>query len=201
MLGDGLVPSNAKAGYLARMLSRRTLRLRDDLGLEISLSQLAKHHLEVNLAGQTMKQSQDGILGILQLEEERYGEMIRKGGNVIVTQLQNLPKDTESIPDDVLFQLNDSHGLAPEMVLALAKDAGWGRVKIRTGFAAEMAERHAKMAKIAAQHVEVKHFVQVMPNIPPSIALYYEDVQQKEFDASVLSCQPLTGLTSTHITL
>ena len=27
MLGDGLVPSNAKAGYLARMIARRVLRL------------------------------------------------------------------------------------------------------------------------------------------------------------------------------
>ena len=32
MLGDGLVPSNAKAGYLARMIARRVLRMRDDLG-------------------------------------------------------------------------------------------------------------------------------------------------------------------------
>ena len=31
MLGDGLVPSNAKAGYLARMIARRVLRMRDDL--------------------------------------------------------------------------------------------------------------------------------------------------------------------------
>ena len=28
MLGDGLVPSNAKAGYLARMIARRVLRMR-----------------------------------------------------------------------------------------------------------------------------------------------------------------------------
>ena len=33
MLGDGLVPSNAKAGYLARMLARRILRMRDELGI------------------------------------------------------------------------------------------------------------------------------------------------------------------------
>ena len=29
MLGDGLVPSNAMAGYLARMIARRVLRWRD----------------------------------------------------------------------------------------------------------------------------------------------------------------------------
>ena len=133
MLGDGLVPSNAKAGYLARMLARRTLRLRDDLDLTISLSELAEHHITINLGGQAMKQTHDGLLGILQLEEERYEEMIRKGGNVITTQLKGIPTNSESIPDETLFQLNDSHGLAPDMVVALAKNAGWKNVRIRTG--------------------------------------------------------------------
>ena len=45
MLGDGLVPSNAKAGYLARMLARRTLRMRDELGISGSFAALAIHHL------------------------------------------------------------------------------------------------------------------------------------------------------------
>ena len=191
MLGDGLVPSNAKAGYLARMLARRTLRLRDDLGLKVPLSQLAKHHIEVNLGGQSMKQTHDGLLEILQLEEERYGEMIRKGGNVIVTQLKDLPKSIERIPDEILFHLNDSHGLAPDMVVALAKNAGWENVIIRTGFAAEMAERHARMAKQAAQSVEDKTLVELPSHLPTTIPLYYEDVQQREFDASVLACLPL----------
>ena len=191
MLGDGLVPSNAKAGYLARMLARRTLRLRDDLGLKVPLSQLAKHHIEVNLGGQSMKQTHDGLLEILQLEEERYGEMIRKGGNVIVTQLKDLPKSIERIPDEILFHLNDSHGLAPDMVVAIAKNAGWENVIIRTGFAAEMAERHARMAKQAAQSVEPKTLVELPSHLPTTIPLYYEDVQQREFDASVLACLPL----------
>ena len=43
MLGDGLVPSNAKAGYLARMLARRVLRMRDELPL-MPLAELATHH-------------------------------------------------------------------------------------------------------------------------------------------------------------
>ena len=69
MLGDGLVPSNAKAGYLARMLARRTLRLRDELNLDVSLADLARHHIEVNLGSAAMKQTHDGLLGILALEE------------------------------------------------------------------------------------------------------------------------------------
>jgi alanyl-tRNA synthetase len=193
MLGDGLVPSNAKAGYLARMLARRTLRLRDELNLTVSLAELAQHHIDVNLGGATMKQTHAGLLGILELEEARYGEMLRKGGNVINTQLKQLPKDAERIPDETLFNMNDSHGLAPDMAVNLARKAGWASVSVRTGFAAEMAERHAKMAKKAAQSVEARPLVDEIPTLPPTQLLYYDDVQQQEFDGSVLACLPLIG--------
>jgi len=193
MLGDGLVPSNAKAGYLARMLARRTLRLRDELNLSVSLAELARHHIEVNLGGAMMKQTHDGLLGILELEESRYGEMLRKGGNVINTQLKQLDKNAKRIPDEILFNMNDSHGLAPDMAVNLAREAGWSSVSVRTGFAAEMAERHAKMAKKAAQSVEVKPLVEHVPSLPSTQLLYYDDVQQQEFDASVLACMPLIG--------
>ena len=86
MLGDGLVPSNAKAGYLARMIARRVLRMRDDLGLEVSLADLALHHLEVNYSVSRMKQTQDGLVTILKGEEERYDEMLRKGTHVVKTE-------------------------------------------------------------------------------------------------------------------
>jgi alanyl-tRNA synthetase len=193
MLGDGLVPSNAKAGYLARMLARRTLRLRDELNLTVSLAELAQHHIDVNLGGAIMKQTHAGLLGILELEEARYGEMLRKGGNVINTQLKQLPKDAERIPDETLFNMNDSHGLAPDMAVNLARKAGWASVSVRTGFAAEMAERHAKMAKKAAQSVEAKPLVDEIPILPSTQLLYYDDVQQQEFDGSVLACLPLIG--------
>ena len=112
---------------------------------------------------------------------------------MINTQLKSLPKDATSIPDEVLFNMNDSHGLAPDMAVGLAKQAGWSSVSVRTGFAAEMAERHARLAKQAAQAVEPKPLVEHIPSLPSTHALYYEDVQQQEFDASVLACLPLVG--------
>ena len=193
MLGDGLVPSNAKAGYLARMMARRTLRLRDELGLEVSLSQLAVHHIEVNLGNSKMKQTRDGLCTILDLEEQKYAEMLRKGGNVILTQLRNLNKSSESIDDEILFTLNDSHGIPPDMVISLAKESGWNHVKLRIGFSAEMAERHALMAKKAASALIVKELVDAPKSLPITKSLYYEDVQQREFDASVLFCGSLNG--------
>ena len=167
--------------------------MRDDLGLDISLAELAAHHIEINLAGEKMKQTPDGLLKILSLEEERYIEMLRKGQNVIQTQLAKLSKEALEIPDDILFNLNDSHGLTPDMSVSLANISGWKNVILRTGFSAEMAQRHAIIAKAAAKQVTNNPIVESIPQLPKTVPLYYEDVQQREFDASVLACLPLIG--------
>ncbi|MDA0842489.1 MAG: alanine--tRNA ligase [archaeon] len=185
MLGDGLVPSNAKAGYLARMLARRVLRMRDDLGLTVSLRELGVHHLECNLAGEVQKQTHDGILHILDLEETRYEEMMRKGSQVMLTMLRELSKDATIIPDEILFQLNDSHGIPPDIAITLASKLGWSHVQLRTGFNAEMAERHAKLAKQASlQESSTKRLD--LDGIQSTEPLFYDDVYCVEFNSKVL---------------
>ena len=123
----------------------------------------------------------------------KYSEMIRKGSNVILTQMKKIDKSSENIPDETLFTLNDSHGIPPDMVITLAIKAGWKNVKLRTGFSAEMAERHALMAKQAAKSIKETNFIQIPENLPTTKSLYYDDVQQREFDSSVLFCGSLDG--------
>ena len=188
MLGDGLVPSNAKAGYLARMLARRVLRMRDELGLEVPLSDLAEHHLDVNLGGHLNKQHRGGLLEILTLEEERYVEMLRKGVQVLQTQLKGLNKAAETIPDEDLFTLNDSHGLAPDMAVALARKAGWTQVALRTGFSAEMAERHARLAKEAAREPPSSGTGYMTDDLPATVTDYYDDVYAQSSTSKVMAC-------------
>ena len=188
MLGDGLVPSNAKAGYLARMLARRVLRMRDELGLDVPLSDLAEHHLDVNLGGHLNKQHREGLLEILTLEEERYVEMLRKGVQVLQTQLKSLDKGAESIPDEDLFTLNDSHGLAPDMAVALARKAGWTQVALRTGFSAEMAERHARLAKEAAREPSSTGTEYMTDDLPATVTDYYDDVYAQTATSKVIAC-------------
>ncbi len=193
MLGDGLVPSNSKAGYLARMLARRTLRMRDELGIDVTLAELALHHIEINLGGKVMKQTNDGIATILTLEEEKYAETLRKGEQVIKTMLKNVSLDSQSIDDELLFSLNDSHGIAPDMAISLANKLGWNNVALRSGFTAELALRHAKMAKDAAKDNTEVNLVDGIENLPATKTLYYDDVYQIEFDSSVLHCVELAS--------
>ena len=46
MLADGVIPSNVKEGYLARLVLRRTIRFMKDLELKESLGDIMKIQLD-----------------------------------------------------------------------------------------------------------------------------------------------------------
>ncbi len=191
MLGDGLVPSNAKAGYLVRMLARRVCRMKDDLGLTISLSDLGIHHMDTHLDFSNFVQSREGVLTILELEEKRYYEMLRKGEAAVKTALRDLPKDSSLVPDEILFRLAEERGLNPDMVVSIAHSLGWPSLSVRVGFAADMAARNAERTKIAAK-TKAKSSMFASDGLPTTIQDYYSDTSQTSFDSSVLDCSPLT---------
>ena len=181
MLGDGLVPSNAKAGYLARMLARRILRMRDELGIEVSLSELIEHHLDINMEGHDMKQTKDGLLTIMSLEEERYREVLRKGSNLINQSLKSVDINAEQLPDELLFQLNDSHGL-PLIWSSAWRRKWWNQLDDALDFQQKWPN---DMRKWRRQRLQLFSSLPMltMPVLPETV-LYYNDVQQRNFDAA-----------------
>ena len=192
MLGDGLVPSNAKGGYLARMMARRVCRMKGDLGIEISLTELAAHHIDTHLDIAGFVQSKEGILTILAIEEARYHEMLRKGEAAVRTALREIPKDAKDAPDEILFRLAEERGLNPEMVVSIATKLGWRDISVRVGFAADMAARNAERTKTAAKAKSKGEIFQ--SDIPPTQQDYYSDTSQTEFSATVLDCTSLTQI-------
>ena len=111
--------------------------------------------------------------------------MLRKGTNVVQTQLKSLPADSDSIPDEQLFTMNDSHGLAPDMVITLARAAGWNT--LRTGFSAEMAERHARIERGRENHPTPRTTHWTYRAWMPR-PMYYDDVYEPRFEAQALAC-------------
>ena len=190
MLGDGLVPSNAKAGYLARMLARRVCRMKDDIGASVSLAELGAHHMETHLDMSCFVQSTEGVLRILELEEARYYEMLRKGEAAVRTALKGLPKDASEVPDKTLFRLSEERGLNPEMTVSIARELGWDNLSVRVGFAADMAARNALMTKAAAKSRKGQSVLDVI-SMPSTSTDYYDDTTATEFTAEVLHCNPL----------
>ena len=186
MLGDGLIPSNAKAGYLARMLARRVCRMKSDLNLDVTLSELGKHHIENHMDIENFIQNEQGILLLLELEESRYYEMLRKGQSAVKTALQNIPKSATEVPDSILFRLSEERGLNPDMVIAISYDLGWENLSVRVGFSADMADRNAKLTKDAAKVRNKNKFL--VQDFPETSQDYYLDTNQNIFSAQVLYC-------------
>ena len=190
MLGDGLVPSNAKSGYLARMMARRVCRMKGDLGINVSLSELGAHHIDNHLEIDGFVQSREGILTILTLEESRYHAMLRKGESAVRTALRELPLDATTVPDETLFRLAEERGLNPDMVVSIASGLGWNNLSVRVGFAADMAARHAERTKAAAK-VQAKGSI-FASDFPATQQDYYLDTSQTQFNATVIDCSPLS---------
>ena len=190
MLGDGLVPSNTKAGYLARMLARRVCRMKDGIGASVSLAELGAHHMETHLDMSCFVQSTEGVLRMLELEETRYYEMLRKGEAAVRTALKTLPKDASEVPDEMLFRLSEERGLNPEMTVSIAHGLGWENLSVRVGFAADMAARNALMTKAEAKSRKGQSVLDVI-SMPSTSTDYYDDTTATEFTAEVLHCSPL----------
>ena len=189
MLGDGLIPSNTKAGYLARMLARRVCRMKSDLNLNVTLAELGKHHIEKHLDLQNFTQNEKGILLLLELEESRYYEMLRKGQSAVKTALQNIPKSATEVPDSILFRLSEERGLNPDMVMEISYDLGWESLSVRVGFSADMADRNARMTKDAAKVRSKNKFLK--ESFPETSQDYYLDTNQTNFSAEVIYCDVL----------
>jgi alanyl-tRNA synthetase len=186
MLGDGLIPSNTKAGYLARMLARRVCRMKSDLNLNVTLAELGKHHIEKHLELKNFTQNEKGILLLLELEESRYYEMLRKGQSAVKTALQSIPKNATEVPDSILFRLSEERGLNPDMVMAISYDLGWESLSVRVGFSADMADRNARLTKDAAKIRSKNKFLK--ESFPETSQDYYLDTNQTNFSAEVIYC-------------
>lgn len=175
MLGDGIVPSNAKAGYLARLIVRRALRLLESLQCSLKLRELVGKEMEL-LATEfpELRHEEATIAEILDLEAERYQDTIEKGTRLI----QGRIKRGQTIKTDQLIELYDSQGMPPQVVKQVADRLG-ANVEIPDAFDAMVAERHSKEKATTAApwpHVDA----------PPTRPIYYDEPDGFEFDASVL---------------
>ena len=77
MLADGIIPSNVKEGYLARLVLRRTIRFMKYLNMSESLADIMSIQLDfLSEFYPEIKDSEDHIMKVIALEEKRYQERL-----------------------------------------------------------------------------------------------------------------------------
>ncbi len=179
MLGDGIVPSNVKAGYLVRLVLRRAIRLLQDIKTDLTLQDLVAQQIDSFPEYPELKEAKDTIMDVLEKEEERYHNTLSKGSRLIETMVAK--KDDKQIVVDDLVDLYDTHGLHPSIVEKVATGLG-ASVDIPDNFNTIVAEMHLEEKREKAED-EVK-----IP-VPETNLMFYTHPMQREFDSPVLYCK------------
>ena len=187
MLGDGIVPSNVKAGYLTRMVVRKCLRMMEDLRLKVSLSDVVDVQLRAFQGDfPELVARRDYIRHILELETERYAETLEKGRRLVEREAKAYKG--KAFPLEKLVDLYDSQGINPEIVKAVAEPLGV-TVDVPDDFYSAVAGKHAKAKPGETEDYEGTHEDKRFAALPPTRALYYEDSTMREFEANVVWAQ------------
>ncbi len=175
MLSDGIVPSNSKAGYLARLIFRRTLRLLDELNIDLTLRELVMKQIKTfdNIINQDLN---DVVEKILDLETERYKETMEKGQRLVKRFITD--NKEEKIPLEKLIEFYDTYGIHPRTVQNIGMEMNID-VEVPDAFNSIIAKMHQ-----SPEEEEVK--VKVSYDLPVSKPLYYETQYLKECEAVVL---------------
>ena len=173
MFGDGIVPSNVKAGYLARMVLRRTVLLSKDIGVPEILPEMVQHHIDnFSLTYPELKSNESHILDMVNLELERFTQTLERGRRAVKRAL-----DSGGITQDKLLELYDSQGLPPSVVSDFSEEQGHS-IEVPDGFLAMVADRHQGETKNKKKS-ETKIACE------PTKLAFYEDMEKRKFKANV----------------
>lgn len=179
MLADGVIPSNVKEGYLARLVIRRTIRFMKDLGLSDSLADIMKIQLDfLSKTYPEIKVHQDHVLNIIDLEDKRYRKTISKGRQLVKKSIKYLKKDKkDEIPLDMLIKLYDSHGIPPETTKEISEKENF-QVNVPDNFYTLVATEHSGEIQEEKGEIEL--------DFPDTQLLFYDEPHKTEFDAQIL---------------
>jgi len=125
MVSDGIVPSNEGRGYVLRRLARRAMRHAKLLGIEQKfIETLANVVIDVYQDGyEELGQNRDYINKVLKIEEEKFGETIETGMNILNQYIAGSQKANNSkINGQDAFKLYDTYGFPLELTLEIAEE-------------------------------------------------------------------------------
>ena len=182
MLGDCIVPSNVREGYLARLVLRRTLRIMNELGMDGDLADLIEEQI-FTAGDRSFEQDPTLIREIVHNEMERYNQTMARGGRTVQKLAGMYRSKAQPIPAKELVVLYDSHGIPPEMVREIASQEG-ASVDLPDNFYSMIATLHSRSVETEENMLE-KYRVRVQ-SLPPTRLLYYEQPDEMEFEAEVL---------------
>ena len=183
LLNDGVVPSNVKRGYFARLLVRRAIRALKRLDAGVSLTDVVGWQIDfLSSDFPELSENRNDIQLLVKVEEGRYAETIARGKSM-VQRLESANKQSgASISVGDLIEMYDSNGLTPDMVQEFASTA----VKVPDDFYMQVSKRHEKATGEEAVQTEDHKLLQ---EYPPTRLMFYDDPYMRSFKAKVIGIE------------
>jgi alanyl-tRNA synthetase len=183
MLGDCIVPSNVREGYLARLVIRRTLRMMNELKIDEPLADLIEQQTRI-MSATKFEQDPAVVREIVDRETEKYASTLERGTRIVQKIARTFKAKSQRVPLNEIMTLYDSHGIQPEMVRDIAVKEG-AVVDLPDNFYSMVADMHSESKKAAGEDTEAKYLERVQ-SLPATKKLYYEQPSDIEFEGIVL---------------
>jgi alanyl-tRNA synthetase len=180
ILSEGVVPSNVREGYLARLLYRRIYRLLRKVGIEHRLPDLVDG--QITFWGgdfPQLRSMSDEIQEMIAHEGLKYQDTLSRGSSLV----KRYVKGRKEIPSDQLVEFYDSHGLTPDDVSEAAADSGV-EVSVPDDFYSLVAMRHLGEKGREEDNAEAELATKV-EGLEGTRRLFYEDPYIREFEGEV----------------
>lgn len=186
MLGDGIVPSNIKEGYLARLLLRRSLRFLHELGAELDISWIVDRHISMLGNFPHLAENRDRILDMVSRETERYRKTLRKGKRIVTRKLEGKKVGKKEVEEkeislEELIELYDSHGIHPSVVGNVMEEMGRPFTE-PSGFSTLLAQKHGGGGTTEEEE-------EITLDYPPTELVFYGDEYERACKARVIGVE------------
>jgi alanyl-tRNA synthetase len=183
MLGDCIVPSNVREGYLARLVIRRTLRMMNELKIQEPLADLIEQQTAI-IGSKKFEQDIAVVREIVERETEKYASTLERGTRIVQKVAKTYKAKSQRVPLAEVMILYDSHGIQPEMIKEIATKEG-AVVDLPDNFYSMVADMHSESKKEVEVDKTAK-YAERLQALPPTKKLYYDQPSDIEFEAVVL---------------
>lgn len=187
ILSEGVVPSNVKEGYLARLLFRRSYRVFRKLDIVDRLPDLLEEQVRY-WSGDFphIRDMREEILEEIEAEKEKYLDTLSRGRRLVSRVVEQTRSEGKTaFPVDQLVELYDSHGLTPEDVKEITEKEGL-ETPTPEDFYSLVAKRHVAPQETTEGLRAEDRLNKQVENTPKTRRLFYEDPYLREFSAEVL---------------
>jgi alanyl-tRNA synthetase len=183
LLTDGVVPSNTKEGYFARLLIRRALRILqsrpDAPTLPTVLDAVAR---EIAHVAPEVGEHRDDLHRVIEAEVERFGEAIERARGTIRRFDERTRAAGGRVTEEDLLGWYDSLGVPPDLAIEELKEPP----TIPADFYARVAARHEGETPVNEYTEHAQGLPTPPEGTPPTEVLYYLDPYTLAFEAHVV---------------